>query len=163
MTLLRWLQNLLIPSALGLLLFCGAGPVNACVEGLVWGMPLEQVTAHLGEGQAVNEQQSGRYITRDVLLDRLPVSQVTFEVDATKGLTKLAYEFSINDMTEVLAGLRARHGPPLSTSLDLHNRNDQLWVWNTGEDLITAVNSTSMGRQQFLISYRPSRLRPNNL
>ena len=163
MTLLRWLQNLLIPSALGLLLFCGAGPVNACVEGLVWGMPLEQVTAHLGEGQAVNEQQSGRYVTRDVLLDRLPVSQVTFEVDATKGLTKLAYEFSINDMTEVLAGLRARHGPPLRTSLDHHNRNDQLWVWNTGEDLITAVKSTSMGRQQFLISYRPSRLRPNNL
>ena len=163
MTLLRWLQNLLIPSALGLLLFCGAGPVNACVEGLVWGMPLEQVTAHLGEGQSVNEQQSGRYITRDVLLDRLPVSQVTFEVDATKGLTKLAYEFAIDDMTEVLAGLRARHGPPLSTSLDLHNRNDQLWVWNTGEDLITAVKSTSMGRQQFLISYRPSRLRPNNL
>ena len=163
MTLLRWLQNLLIPSALGLLLFCGAGPVNACVEGLVWGMPLEQVTAHLGEGQAVNEQQSGRYITRDVLLDRLPVSQVTFEVDATKGLTKLAYEFAIDDMTEVLAGLRARHGQPLSTSLDLHNRNDQLWVWNTGEDLITAVKSTSMGRQQFLISYRPSRLRPNNL
>ena len=163
MTLLRWLQNLLVPSALGLLLFCGAGPVNACVEGLVWGMPLEQVTAHLGEGQAVNEQQSGRYITRDVLLDRLPVSQVTFEVDATKGLTKLAYEFAIDDMTEVLAGLRARHGTPLSTSLDLHNRNDQLWVWNTGEDLITAVKSTSMGRQQFLISYRPSRLRPNNL
>ena len=163
MTLLRWLQNLLVPSALGLLLFCGAGPVNACVEGLVWGMPLEQVTAHLGEGKAVNEQQSGRYITRDVLLDRLPVSQVTFEVDATKGLTKLAYEFAIDDMTEVLAGLRARHGPPLSTSLDHHNRNDQLWVWNTGEDLITAVKSTSMGRQQFLISYRPSRLRPNNL
>ena len=163
MTLLRWLQNLLVPSALGLLLFCGAGPVNACVEGLVWGMPLEQVTAHLGKSQALNEQQSGRYVTRDVLLDRLPVSQVTFEVDDTKGLTKLAFEFAIDDMTEVLAGLRARHGPPLSTSLDHHNRNDQLWVWNTGEDLITAVNSTSMGRQQFLISYRPSRLRPNNL
>ena len=57
MSLPRWLQNLLITSALGLLLFCGAGPVNACVEGLVWGMPLEQVTAHLGEGQAVTEQR----------------------------------------------------------------------------------------------------------
>ena len=78
MTLLRWLQNLLVPSALGLLLFCDAGPVNACVEGLVWGMPLEQVTAHLGEGQAVNEQQSGRYATRDVLLDQLPVSPVSY-------------------------------------------------------------------------------------
>lgn len=163
MSLPRWLQNLLITSALGLLLFCGAGPVNACVEGLVWGMPLEQVTAHLGEGQAVKEQQSGRYVTRDVLLDQLPVSQITFEVDPTKGLTKLAYEFAIDDMTEVLAGLRARHGPPLSTSFDHANRNDQLWVWNTGDDLITAVKSTSTGRQQFLISYRPSRLRPNNL
>ena len=97
------------------------------------------------------------------MLDQLPVSQITFEVDPTKGLTKLAYEFAIDDMTEVLAGLRARHGPPLSTSFDHANRNDQLWVWNTGDDLITAVNSTSTGRQQFLISYRPSRLRPNNL
>ena len=157
------LQNLLIAACLGLMLMCSAGRVDACDEGLAWGMPLEQVTTHLGEGQAVNEKQTGRYVTRDVFLDRLPVSQATFEVDPEKGLTNLAYEFAIDDMTEVLAGLRAKHGPPLSTSLDHDSHNDQVWVWNTGEDLITAVKSEHADQQAFLISYRPSRLRPEVL
>ena len=163
MKALHQLQNLLIAACLGLLLFCGPGRVDACVEGLAWGMPFEQVAIHLGEGQTVNEQQAGRYVKRDVFLDRLPVSQATFEIDSDKGLTKLAYEFAIDDMTEVLAGLRAQHGPPLSTSLDHDSHNDQVWVWNTGEDLITAVKSENAGQQAFLISYRPSRLRPEML
>ena len=37
----------------------------------------------------------------------------------------LAYEFRIYDMTEVLEGLRARLGPPLSTSFDDDTCNDQ--------------------------------------
>ena len=41
-------------------------------------------------------------------MDRLPASQATFEVDPEKGLTNLAYEFAIDDMSEVLAGLRAQ-------------------------------------------------------
>ena len=157
------LQNLLIAACLGLMLMCSAGRVDACVEGLAWGMPFEQVAIHLGEGQVVKEEQAGRYVKRDVFLDRLPVSQATFEVDLEKGLTNLAYEFAIDDMTEVLAGLRAQHGPPLSTSLDHESHNDQVWVWNTGEDLITAVKSDNAGQQAFLISYRPSRLRPETL
>ena len=163
MKVLHQVQNLLITACLGLLLFCSAGRVDACVEGLAWGMPLEQVAIHLGEGQVVNEEQAGRYVKRHVFLDRLPVSQATFEVDPEKGLTNLAYEFAIDDMTEVLAGLRAQHGPPLSTSLDHESHNDQVWVWNTGEDLITAVKSDNAGQQAFLISYRPSRLRPETL
>ena len=163
MKVLHQLQNLLITAGLGLLLFCSAGRVDACVEGLAWGMRLEQVTTHLGEGQAVNEQHSGRYVIRDKFLDKLPVSKAIFEVDPEKGLTNLAYEFAIVDMTEVLAGLRARHGPPLSTSLDHDTHNDQVWVWNTGEDLITAVKSDSDSQQAFLISYRASRLRPETL
>lgn len=163
MKVLPQLQNLLITACLGLLLLCSAGRVDACVEGLAWGMPLEQVTTHMGEGKTVNEERSGRYVTRDVFLDRLPVSQATFEVDPDKGLTNLAYEFAIDDMTEVLAGLRARHGPPLSTSLEHDSHNDQVWVWNTGEDLITAVKQDVAGEQAFLISYRPSRLRPETL
>ena len=163
MKVLHQVQNLLITACLGLLLFCGAGRVDACVEGLAWGMPFDQVANHLGEGQALNEQQTGRYVKRDVFLDRLPVSQATFEVDPEQGLTNLAYEFAIDDMTEVLAGLRAQHGPPLSTSLDHDSHNDQVWVWNTGEDLITAVKSEHADQQAFLISYRPSRLRPEVL
>ena len=75
----------------------------------------------------------------------------------------LAYKFSIDDMTEVLAGLRARHGQPLSTSLENNSYNDQVWVWNNGDDLITAVRQDVAGQQAFLISYRPSRLRPATL
>ena len=66
-------------------------------------------------------------------------------------------------MTEVLAGLRSRHGKPLSTNLEHNQQDDQVWVWNTGEDLITAVKSESAGKQAFLIAYRPSRLRPETL
>ena len=163
MKVLQQFQNLLITACIGLLLLCSADRVDACVEGLAWGMPFEQVAIHMGEGEVVNEERSGRYVTRDVFLDRLPVSQATFEVDPDKGLTNLAYEFAIDDMTEVLAGLRARHGPPLSTSLEHDSHNDQVWVWNTGEDLITAVKTESDSQQAFLISYRPSRLKPETL
>jgi len=66
-------------------------------------------------------------------------------------------------MTEVLAGLRARHGLSLSTCIYDDSHNDQDWVWNTGEDLITAVKQDISGQQAFLISDRPSRLRPETL
>lgn len=164
MRLIGWLRRALISACLAVLLL-GASPpaVHACVEGLAWGMPLEQVRSHLGANQPVSEDQAGRFVASNVLLDRLPVSQATFEVDPDEGLTHLAYEFSIDDMTEVLAGLRARHGQPLSTNFEHDRHNDQVWVWNTGEDLITAVRQDVPGQQVFLISYRPSRLRPEIL
>ena len=138
-------------------------PASACVEGLAWGMPLEQVHAHLGPIQPTGDQPLHRYEAHDVLLDRLPVSRVTFDLSQTQGLQWLAYEFAIDDMTEVLAGLRARHGSPLSTSIEEADSSDQIWVWNTGEDLITAVKRTANDEQKFLLSYRPSRLRPQTL
>ena len=138
-------------------------PASACVEGLAWGMPLEQVHSHLGPVQPIGDQTQHRFEAHDVLLDRLPVSRVTFELSQTKGLQWLAYEFAIEDMTEVLAGLRARHGSPLSTSIDEADSSDQIWVWNTGEDLITAVKRNANEEQKFLLSYRPSRLRPQTL
>ena len=161
---LGWLHHLLVSAALAvLMLIFSTAPVDACVEGLAWGMPIDQVQAHLGKSQPVNPPGSGRYVARQVLLDRLPVERATFEVDQQLGLKQLAYEFSIDDMTEVLAGLRARHGQPLSTSLEHDNINEQIWVWNTGEDLITAVKQDIPGQQTFLISYKPSRLRPETL
>ena len=159
-----WLHHLLLSTALAvLLLIANAAPVNACVEGLAWGMRIDQVQAHLGDSQPVNSVASGRYVSRKVLLDRLPVERATFEMDQELGLKQLAYEFAIDDMTEVLAGLRARHGQPLSTNLEHDNINEQIWVWNTGEDLITAVKQDVPGQQTFLISYKPSRLRPETL
>ena len=126
-------------------------------------MPLEQVHAHLGPVQSTGDRAQERFEAHDVLLDRLPVSRVTFELSQTQGLQSLAYEFAIDDMTEVLAGLRARHGSPLSTSIEEADSSDQIWVWNTGEDLITAVKRRANDEQKFLLSYRPSRLHPQTL
>lgn len=158
-----------MPAVLIALLFCmafnlTAMPSVACVEGLSWGMPLNQVQSHLGETQPVRDDKHPlRFTAHDVLLDQLPVSRITFELDKLDGLRSLAYEFEMDDMPEVLAGLQARHGQPLSTTMEAKNHSQQIWVWNTGIDLITAVKNNTPEHQQFLISYRPSRLHPETL
>ena len=127
-------------------------------------MPLNQVQLHLGESLPVKDVKNPlRFTASDVLLDQLPVSRVTFELDKLDGLRSLAYEFSMDDMPEVLAGLQAQHGQPLSTTMEAKNQSQQIWVWNTGSDLITAVKHNSSEHQKFLISYRPSRLHPETL
>ena len=161
--MLNRLQAALISLMASLIILWGLQPVQACVEGLAWGMPLDQVHAHLGEIHQANTTHPERFFARNVMLDRLPVSQVTFDLTPDAGLQSLAYEFAIDDMTEVLAGLRARHGQPLSTNLEHDNINEQIWICNTGEDLITAVKQDVPGQQTFLISYKPSRLRPETL
>ena len=161
--ILKEIRGVLFPLLVCLLLFGVAQPSLACVEGLAWGMTLDQVKAHLGETQSIGDSQRQRYIAHHVKLDQIPVSQVMFDLDQDAGLRSLAYEFNVDDMTEVLASLRARHGQPVSTSIEDKRHTEQLWVWNTGDDLITAVKSDSANRQQFLISYRPSRLRPEML
>ena len=136
---------------------------SACVEGLAWGMPQAEINDHLNGAirqEGLNQQ---RLIARNIYLDQLPVPQLTLDMNEQGGLESLAYEFSMDDMTEVLAGLRARHGKPISTSIQEADYEDQLWVWNTGEDLITAVKRTSGTVQKFLIGYRPSRLKPEML
>ena len=136
---------------------------SACVEGLAWGMPQAEINDHLNGAirqEGLNQQ---RLIARNIYLDQLPVPQLTLDMNEQGGLESLAYEFSMDDMTEVLAGLSARHGKPISTSIKDNSYEDQLWVWNTGEDLITAVKRTSGTVQKFLIGYRPSRLKPEML
>jgi len=66
-------------------------------------------------------------IARNVHLDQLPVPQLTLDMNEQGGLESLAYEFSMDDMTEVLAGLSARHGKPISTSIKEDSYEDQLW------------------------------------
>ena len=100
----------------------------ACVPGLDWGMQ------------------------RSHLEDRLGVSLTE------GGLQQLAYELEPDAMTEVLAGLRSRYGAPVSTTVETEGQlMQQVWVWNTGTDCITAVRA---GDDAFLLSYRPSRLNP---
>ncbi len=162
--MLKGMPAALVALLLGMAINLTAMPADACVEGLSWGMPLNQVQSHLGETQPVgNNHHPVRFTASDVFLDQLPVSRVTFELDKLDGLRSLAYEFAMDDMPEVLAGLQARHGQPLSTSMEAKNHSQQIWVWNTGNDLITAVKHNTAEHQQFLISYRPSRLHPETL
>jgi hypothetical protein len=161
--MLKRLQAAVISLIASLIILWGIQPIEACVEGLAWGMPLDQVHAHVGEVHQANTTHPDRFIAPNVMLDRLPVSQVTFDLTPEAGLQSLAYEFAIDDMIEVLAGLRARHGSPLSTSSTDPQQNEEIWVWNTGEDLITAVKHDGKINQQFVIAYRPSRLRPEML
>ena len=126
-------------------------------------MTLDQVEAHLGVSEPTGSSEPQRYLVRNVSLDQIPVSKVAFDLDQNAGLQSLAYEFSMDDMTEVLAGLRAKHGHPISTTVGDVHHHQQIWVWNTGQDLISAVQSSAAGQEQFMISYRPTRLRPEML
>ena len=92
---MRWFQRILVGAGVALLLLCAGPLVQACVEGLVWGMPLEQLETHLGESQPLGQHQAGRYLIRNVLLNRLPVLRATFEIDPEQGLPHQAYAFAM--------------------------------------------------------------------
>ena len=89
------------------------------------------------------------------------INKLRVRVEDNHGLKQLAYEMNYENMTEVLAGLRHRFGPPVGTSVDIDGRfPQQQWIWHTGEDLITAVKNED---SPFLLSYRPSLLDPSFL
>ena len=91
----------------------------------------------------------------------LPVKSLRIRLEDQYGLNQLAYEMEYENMTEVLAGLRHRFGPPVGTSDDFDGRStQQKWIWHTGEDLITAVKTEE---RKFILSYRPSLLDPSFL
>ena len=138
-------------------------PANACIEGLSWGMNLSNVERHLGVSlQPVQEEEPrDLFEVRDFQMSGLPVTRLRVRVEDNHGLKQLAYEMNYENMTEVLAGLRHRFGPPVGTSLDIDGRaSQQQWVWHTGEDVITAVKNEE---RPFLLSYRPSLLDPSFL
>tara|TARA_Y100001968_G_C19283974_1_gene680677 strand:- start:69 stop:449 length:381 start_codon:yes stop_codon:yes gene_type:complete len=95
---------------------------------------------------------------RDFHMSGLPVNTFRVRVGEEYGLKQLAYEMDYEHMTEVLAGLRHRFGPPVGTSVNVEGRfPEQQWIWHTGEDVITAVKSE---QRPFLLPYRPSLLDP---
>ncbi len=135
----------------------------ACVEGLSWGMDLLSVERHIG--QPLVPIQGGinndLFEVRDFKMSGLPVKSLRVRVEDKNGLQQLAYEMEYKNMTEVLAGLRKRFGPPVGTSLDVDGGYpQQQWIWHTGEDVITAIKSD---KSPFLLSYRPSLLDPSFL
>ncbi len=138
-------------------------PAMACVEGLSWGMNLSSVERHLGVALTPikDEASRGLYEVKDFQMSGIPVNNLRVRVEDENGLKQLAYEMGYENMTEVLAGLRHRFGPPVGTSVDVDgSSSQQQWIWHTGEDVIVAVKSE---QRPFLLSYRPSLLDPSFL
>ena len=138
-------------------------PVFACVEGLTWGMDLQNVESHLGISFSPIKEESTQNLfeVKDIQISGLPVEVLRVRIENEDGLKQLAYEVDNENMTEVLAGLRYRFGPPVSTSVDVEGGSpQQQWIWHTGEDVIVAVKSE---HRPFVLSYRPSLLDPSFL
>ena len=139
-------------------------PVFACVEGLTWGMDLQKIESHLGISfSPIKEEttQQNLFEVKDIQISGLPVEVLRVRIENEDGLKQLAYEIDNENMTEVLAGLRYRFGPPVGTSVDVEGGSpQQQWIWHTGEDLIVAVKSE---HRPFVLSYRPSLLDPSFL
>ena len=138
-------------------------PVDACVEGLKWGMDLSNVETHLGVSLIPIKEKTNQNLfeVKDIQISGLPVEALRVRIDKEAGLRQLAYEIDNENMTEVLAGLRYRFGSPVGTNVDIEDGSpEQQWIWHTGEDLIIAVRSN---HRPFLLSYRPSLLDPSFL
>ena len=138
-------------------------PVDACVEGLKWGMDLSNVETHLGVSLIPIKEKTNQNLfeVKDIQISGLPVEALRVRIEKEAGLRQLAYEIDNENMTEVLAGLRYRFGSPVGTNVDIEDGSpEQQWIWQTGEDLIIAVRSN---HRPFLLSYRPSLLDPSFL
>ncbi len=138
-------------------------PAMACIEGLSWGMDLSSVERHLGASLSPIKEEASRglYEIKDFQMSGIPVNSLRVRIENENGLKQLAYEMDYENMTEVLAGLRHRFGPPVGTSVDVDSASpQQQWIWHTGEDVIVAVKSE---QRPFLLSYRPSLLDPSFL
>jgi hypothetical protein len=142
--LLCWLLPLALPNA-----------AVACVPGLDWGMQRSHLEDRLGV--SLTEAGDRTLEAHGLTIGELPVTRLRLQL-SDGGLQQLAYELEPDAMTEVLAGLRSRYGAPVSTTVETEGQPmQQVWVWNTGTDCITAVRA---GDEAFLLSYRPSRLNP---
>ena len=138
-------------------------PVYACVEGLNWGMDIHNVERHLGVSLIPIKEETTQNLfeVKDIQISGLPIEVLRVRIEKKEGLKQLAYEINNENMTEVLAGLRYRFGPPVGTSVDIEGGSpQQQWIWHTGEDVIIAVKSD---HRPFLLSYRPSLLDPSFL
>ena len=108
-----------------------------------------------------NRQYSRDFEVKNIQISGLPVEVLRVRIENEDGLKQLAYEIDNENMTEVLAGLRYRFGPPVGTSVDVEGGSpQQQWIWHTGEDVIVAVKSE---HRPFVLSYRPSLLDPSFL
>ena len=157
---LQWLLSLLIAGVM----IWAPGQAMACIPGLQWGMDSSTVEQRLkislDAARSLDTDASAVYRVSNQSIGELPVEQMNLRF-SNKGLEQLVYSLPSDAMTEVLAGLRTRYGSPVSTTIKHTDQvPQQVWIWNTEDDCITAVRAED---QKFLLSYRPSRLRPSLL
>ena len=102
-------------------------PVDACVEGLKWGMDLSNVETHLGVSLIPIKENTNQNLleVKDLQISGLPVDTMRVRIEKEAGLKQLAYEIDNENMIEVLAGLRYRFGPPVGTSVDIEGSPSQ--------------------------------------
>ena len=136
----------------------------ACIPGLKWGMDSstveQRLEVSLETARSLDQDSTAIYRVSNQHIGEIPVEQLDLRF-SSQGLEQLVYSLPSNSMTEVLAGLRTRYGSPVSTTIKHKNQAlQQVWIWNTEDDWITAVRAED---QKFLLSYRPSRLRPSLL
>jgi hypothetical protein len=157
---LQWLLSLLFAG----FLVWAPGQARACIPGLQWGMDSSSVEQRLevslDTARSLDEDSSAVYRVSNQHIGEIPVEQLDLRF-GNHGLEQLVYSLPRDSMTEVLAGLRTRYGSPVSTTIKHTDQvPQQVWIWNTEDDCITAVRAED---QRFLLSYRPSRLRPSLL
>ena len=157
---LRWGLSLLIAAAL----LWSPGEAMACIPGLQWGMDSstveQRLEVSLETARSLDADSSAIYRVSNQHIGEIPVDQLDLRF-GNQGLEQLVYSLPSESMTEVLAGLRTRYGSPVSTTIKPSDQvPQQVWIWNTEDDCITAVRAED---QKFLLSYRPSRLRPSLL
>ena len=157
---LRWVMSLLIAGAL----LWSPGEAMACISGLQWGMDSstveQRLEVSLQTARSLDADSSAVYRVSNQHIGEIPVEQLDLRF-GNQGLEQLVYSLPSESMTEVLAGLRTRYGSPVSTTIKHSDQApQQVWIWNTEDDCITAVRAED---EKFLLSYRPSRLRPSLL
>ena len=157
---LRWVMSLLIAGAL----LWSPGEAMACISGLQWGMDSstveQRLEVSLQTARSLDADSSAVYRVSNQHIGDIPVKQLDLRF-GNQGLEQLVYSLPSESMTEVLAGLRTRYGSPVSTTIKHSDQApQQVWIWNTEDDCITAVRAED---EKFLLSYRPSRLRPSLL
>ena len=111
-------------------------PVYACVEGMKWGMDLPEIERHLGVSLIPFKEETNQnfFEAKDIQISGLPVEALRVRIEKEDGLRQLAYEINNENMTEVLAGLRYRFGPPVGTSVDVVEGVPlQQWIWHKGK------------------------------
>ena len=138
---LQWVLNLLMVAAV----LWAPGQAMACIPGLQWGMDSSTVKQRLEisfeSARSLDADSSAIYRVSNQHIGELAVEQLDLRF-GNQGLEQLVYSLPSDSMTEVLAGLRTRYGSPVSTTIKHTDRvPQQLWIWNTEDDCITAVKA----------------------